>query len=43
MSGERDCVKCIVELPGSQITLKNTWLHEKVIKGKQYEYMNTAR
>ena len=43
MFGERDCVKCIVELPGSQITLKNTWLHEKVIKGKQYEYMNTAR
>lgn len=40
MFGKRDCIKCIAELPGLQIILKNTWLHEKVIRVKG-DSMNT--
>ena len=34
MFGKRDCIKCIVKLPGLQITLKSIWLDEKVIRVK---------
>lgn len=34
MFGKRDCIKCIVKLPGLQIALKSIWLDEKVIRVK---------
>lgn len=30
MFGKRDCIKCIAELAGLKIALKNTWLHDKI-------------